>query len=145
MIPLPEQWQIFMALGGGGLLLAFLFDCYRVGRYFWRPRGMTSHLGDAVFWLILTVFTFALLMFINWGEMRAYVFLGLGMGVTSYSLFLSGSIRPWLYRSGRLLGKVMAGGQRLITGVFFIVIVPGRIVYRLTSLFHRHRPPHPLE
>ncbi|WP_406677477.1 spore cortex biosynthesis protein YabQ [Moorella sp. ACPs] len=148
MIPVLEQWQIFLALCGAGLLLAFTFDCYRVGRYFWRPEPLRTHLGDALFWLIFTVLTFILLMLINWGEIRAYVFLALGLGIALYACFLSRGTRRRLYTGGRLLARMMAAGRHFIRQTFFIVIIPGRLFFRwigfplaaLKLILRRHHP-----
>ncbi|WP_258360688.1 spore cortex biosynthesis protein YabQ [Moorella sulfitireducens] len=148
MIPVVEQWQIFFALCGAGLLLAFVFDCYRVGRYFWRPGRLRTYIGDLLFWLIFTVLTFYLLMLVNWGEIRAYVFLALGTGSALYFGFLSRGTRRLLYRGGRLLAGFLASGRNLIKQTIFIVIIPGRLVLQwlggplaaLKRILHRHYP-----
>ncbi|GEA14562.1 MAG: hypothetical protein PWR22_1137 [Moorella sp. (in: firmicutes)] len=148
MIPVLEQWQIFLALCGAGLLLAFAFDCYRVGRYFWRPERLCTHIGDALFWLIFTVLTFILLMLINWGEIRAYVFLALGLGFALYTGFLSRGTRRRLYTGGRLLAGMIASGRHFIRQTFLIVIIPGRLIFRwvgfpvaaLKLFLRRHHP-----
>lgn len=134
MIPVPEQWEIFLALGGAGLLLAFAFDCYRVGRYFWRPGLPGTYIGDSLFWLILTAFTFTLLMLINWGEVRAYVFLALGLGAILYTLFLSRGVRQGLYAGGRWLARFMALSYRLVRQTVVVVIIPGRLALAVLSL-----------
>ncbi|QGP92084.1 Spore cortex protein YabQ [Neomoorella glycerini] len=148
MIPVLEQWQIFLALCGAGLLLAFAFDCYRVGRYFWRPGHLSTHMGDALFWLTFTALTFTLLMFINWGEVRAYVFLALGLGTILYAGFLSRGTRRRLYTGGRLLARMTAIGRRFLRQTVLVVIIPGRLVFScltfplaaLRLFLRRHHP-----
>jgi len=127
MITVPEQWQIFLALGGAGLVLAFIGDCYRVGRYFWRPGLPGTYIGDAMFWLVLTSLAFILLMAINWGEVRAYVFLGLGLGFFLYFIFLSRGVRRGLYAGGSLLARLAAWCCHLVKQTVVVVVIPGRL------------------
>ncbi|OIQ10274.1 spore cortex biosynthesis protein YabQ [Neomoorella thermoacetica] len=127
MIPVLDQWQIFLALAGAGMVLAFAFDCYRVGRYFWRPRSLATMVGDALFWLLFTLLTFILLMLINWGEVRAYTFLALVLGALLYGLFLSRGTRRCLYAGGRILGSALALGRRLLNRTVLVVLLPGRL------------------
>ncbi|MDN5326364.1 MAG: hypothetical protein PWP41_1060 [Moorella sp. (in: firmicutes)] len=127
MIPVFDQWQIFLALAGAGMVLAFTFDCYRVGRFFWRPRSLATLAGDALFWLLITLLTFILLMFINWGEVRAYTFMALGLGALLYGLFLSRSTRRCLYAGGRFLGSSLALGRRLLNRTVLVILLPGRL------------------
>jgi spore cortex biosynthesis protein YabQ len=128
MISVPEQWQIFLALGGAGLVLAFIGDCYRVGRYFWRPGLPGTYIGDTLFWLVFTALTFILLMAINWGEVRAYVFLGLGWGFFLYFLFLSRGVRRGLYAGGRILAGLVARGCHLLKQTVVVVVIPARLL-----------------
>lgn len=134
MIPVFDQWQIFLALAGAGMVLAFTFDCYRVGRYFWRPRHLATLAGDALFWFLFTVLTFILLMLINWGEVRAYTFLAMGLGALFYGLFLSRSIRGCLYAGGRFLRSAMALGRRLLNRTVLVILLPGRLAFNFLAL-----------
>ncbi|SMB89503.1 spore cortex biosynthesis protein YabQ [Thermanaeromonas toyohensis ToBE] len=90
-------WLTFLALAGWGIVLAFLLDCYRICRYYWRPSRLVTQVTDLSLWLFLLVFTFFLLFLINWGEFRAYVLVAWALGALLYS---QGShlVRPWLYR-----------------------------------------------
>lgn len=72
-----------------GFLLGIFFDMYRVLRGVVRPRKIITHLGDLLFWLLSTGFIFLLLLFGNWGEIRLYVFIGIGLGALVYLRWFS--------------------------------------------------------
>jgi len=133
MTPVLEQWQIFLALSGAGLVLAFAFDCYRVGRYFWRPRVLGTYAGDFLLWSIFTVFTFAFILLVNWGEVRAYVFLAIFIGAGLYMLFLSRQVLRGLYVGGYWLVRILNFSRRLLGRTLFVVFIPGRWVLAFLS------------
>ncbi|NLW07130.1 MAG: hypothetical protein GX039_03985 [Clostridia bacterium] len=105
MTPVAEQWQIFLSLAVAGIALAFVFDCYRVARYYWRPGALATYAGDTLFWVLTTFLIFAFLMLINWGEVRGYVFLALGSGAGFYLFALSRHVRKILYAGGFRLAR----------------------------------------
>lgn len=133
MIPVLDQWRLFLALAGAGMVLACAYDCYRVGRYFWRPRYLTTLAGDALFWLLFTLLTLTLLMLINWGEVRAYTLLALGLGAALYGLILSPGVRRGLYAGGRFLGALLAFGRRLLNRTVLVIFLPGRLAFNFLS------------
>ncbi|MDK2820633.1 MAG: hypothetical protein PWP31_598 [Clostridia bacterium] len=149
MIPVTAQWQIFIALIGLGIILAFVFDCYRVGRYFFRPTSIGTQIGDIIFSIFLTIITFILLMFINWGDVRAYVFLAIGFGLIFYMFFLGNFLRKGLYAGGRVGIKVIRFSKLVFNKTFFIIFLPGRFILSWFSwvfapfkaIWHRMRPP----
>ncbi len=131
MIPVTEQWQIFFTLFIVGLALAFIFDCYRVGRYFWIPGIWGNYIGDFVFWIIFSALFFFLLLLINWGELRVYVLLAICAGVGVYMIFLGSILRRGLYTVGRLLERVLSFCCRLLGRTLLIVFIPGRWMWTL--------------
>ncbi|MDN5344258.1 MAG: hypothetical protein PWQ18_369 [Clostridia bacterium] len=130
-------------------MLGFIFDCYRVGRYLGRPGVVATYIGDISFWVLFTALAFTLLMLINWGEVRVYVFLALALGVTLYTCFLSRGVRRGLYTGGRWLAGLWAFNRRLLRRTVLVVIMPGRwfltgLMLPFTPLRHfwrRWRPP----
>lgn len=74
----------FLTLFGGGFLVSALYDVYR---HFWYSKHRLSwvkHIGDALFCLCAAVTIISVLFYANWGELRLYVFLGLGCGIFTY-------------------------------------------------------------
>lgn len=76
--------RTFLIMLGGGIAVSGLYDLYR---WLWLRkhwRGIGKHLGDGVFVLFAGVVLVGLLFFSNWGELRSYVFFGLGIGILFY-------------------------------------------------------------
>lgn len=97
------QWQTFLTLAGGGILMGFFFDLYRVCRYFWRPSYWITQITDFILWTVFLAITFALLMLTNYGEVRGYVFVALSLGWGVYATVAGQATRRSLYRVGRVL------------------------------------------
>lgn len=102
-----DQVIAFFLVTVWGNLAGFIFDCYRTLRQIWRPGHWGTSLGDIAFWCLLTVFTYFFLMLITWGEVRFYVFLGIGLGLCIYLKFFSKIIRKYLL-------KVFISGKEIL-------------------------------
>lgn len=86
------QWLTLgmMLLAGAGM--GVLFDSYRiVSGELKFPRWTVSVL-DIVYWISSAIIVFQLLYESNYGEVRAYVFIGLALGAAFYALLLSSLI-----------------------------------------------------
>jgi len=93
-----NQAIIFSLVLVWGIFVGLIFDCYRTFRLFWRPGLWGTSLGDLFFWLLVTSLTYFFLMLISWGEVRFYVFLGIGIGFLLYLKLFSSSIRKFLQK-----------------------------------------------
>jgi len=89
MISLEGQIINFLVTVGLGLVMGSVFDFYYVLRCFFRPRKIFVHISDLFIWLFMIALVFVTLVYVNWGEMRFYVFLGLIFGMFIYYLLLS--------------------------------------------------------
>lgn len=88
--------RTFLTMLSGGLVVSGLYDLYR---WLWlrkHRRGWGKHLGDLAFMLIVTGFLITLLFLSNWGELRSYVFLGLGIGMLCYFKIIKVIIKRFL-------------------------------------------------
>ncbi len=83
------QVMAFAATIALGMFIGFASDVLRVMRNTFRPSRPMLFFYDLFFWAIMTVITFIVLISSNWGEVRAYVFIGLGFGATIYAVVLS--------------------------------------------------------
>lgn len=85
-----DEIRTFLIMFGGGIIVSGLYDFYR---WLWLRkhwRGIGKHLGDVFFVLLATVILIGLLFFSNWGELRSYVFFGLGIGILFYFKAIKG-------------------------------------------------------
>ncbi|MDI3481958.1 MAG: hypothetical protein PWQ97_1613 [Tepidanaerobacteraceae bacterium] len=84
-----EQVALLVTAIAIGAFVGLLFDFYRRIRSFITPGPILTALGDLAFWGIVTVVTFFSLFRVNYGEVRGYLFFGLGLGLLLYLSFIS--------------------------------------------------------
>jgi spore cortex biosynthesis protein YabQ len=87
--PVAEQAWILAITVLAGMVVGLLFDACRVGRKVLRPSRRLLFLVDLLFWFLAALFVFLMLLAVNRGEVRAYVFVGLSAGWALYVLFFS--------------------------------------------------------
>lgn len=86
-----SEQQLFTLLwmigAGGGI--GFIFDLYRITRGLVQPRWLWTALGDLLFCFMVVAFTYVILLRVNFGEVRSFVFLGIILGLFFYYRLLS--------------------------------------------------------
>jgi len=120
-----DQLFAFLVTIGIGFLAGILFDFYRVFRGLWRPKKLGTFVGDILFWFVMTVVVFTLLLVGNWGEIRIYVFIGVGLGAYLYVRFFSKRWQKLIRSIFIYLGKILVGFWKVVTWPFKMV---GKIV-----------------
>ena len=84
-----NQTQVFLIFIFCGALVGLLFDVFRILRKSFKTPDFITYIEDILFWM-LTCFLLAYALFqYNNGEIRAYLFIGLFIGITLYILLLS--------------------------------------------------------
>jgi spore cortex biosynthesis protein YabQ len=122
MTPVFVQIKYFLNTVAIGLMMGIVFDFYRAIRFFKRPHKWTAHVLDVFISVILTALVFLLLLFSNWGEVRFYVFIGIGLGLGIYMRCCSGKILVlwlnwiiFLSKSIKAILKIMSLPIKLFT------------------------------
>lgn len=100
-----EQLTDLAWITGTGFLGGFLYDFYRAFCRVRRFKKASVFIGDLCFWLFLTILAGGLLILINQGEVRFYVFLGLSLGAVFYFKFCSRVGYIWMYKFLRLISR----------------------------------------
>lgn len=72
-----------------GLILALLYDLFRIKRRFVRTSAIFIHIEDVLFWVIAAIIVFLTSYIISSGETRVYFFSGVFLGGLLYYLLLS--------------------------------------------------------
>ncbi len=113
-----------------GLLIGLAFDLYRVVSFRFRvPRWLLPAL-DIVYWTAATLGVFWILLLYNQGEVRLYVFLGLGIGVTGYF----GLFSPWVIKAANLLLSLLIVLTSWMQRIFRVIfLLPGAAFVRLLA------------
>lgn len=84
-----NQTYIFLSTIYGGITIGFIYDLYRMIRMVTRPRKIGTGILDLLFWLTVFLISFALLFYVNDGEVRLYHLFGFILGGGVYMLILS--------------------------------------------------------
>lgn len=103
-----------LACGAG---LGFLFDLWRAYRAVLSPGWIVTSLGDLVFWALAAFLVAGALLLINYGQVRMYIFLSLGLGFFIYQVLLS----PFLRRPLRQLVRL---SYRWVGNVLRVLALP---------------------
>lgn len=125
----------FVTLGmmyAGGLALGGLYDVYRVLSGQLKVRAWLRAVLDLLYWLIGTLLVFALLYESNWGEVRPFIFLGLGIGITFYFLVFSRTMIRVIRFTIRAVLAAIRFGKRTVQ---LLIIKPARVMYRIVVIF----------
>lgn len=87
---LQEQIFTFAVAVSYGFFIGVVLDFYRsFFRYKKSVNYYVVNLLDVFLWILLTILFLFILLSSNWGEVRAYIFLALGIGVLIYYVLLS--------------------------------------------------------
>ena len=86
---LQEQLSTFSVAISFGIFIGIMLDFYK---NFFKLKKMNKYVTaifDFIFWFFITfIFAFVMLSS-NWGEIRGYIFLGVGIGATIYYIFFA--------------------------------------------------------
>ncbi|MGI6623690.1 MAG: hypothetical protein GX227_09075 [Clostridiaceae bacterium] len=98
------ELTVFGGAGAAGVLIAFLYDIFRLKRRIVRTRTVMVHIEDTFFWLIASIVIFLASYIISSGETRAYFYAGAFLGALLYIGLLS---KPVLWLLTQLI-KIIA-------------------------------------
>lgn len=77
---------IFIILG---ILISFIFDVFRSLRKKFKTCNFIIYIEDILFWLISGFLIVSAIFNFNAGELRAYLFIGILIGITIYILLFA--------------------------------------------------------
>lgn len=100
-----DQIMIFLTTIYGGIIIGFMYDLYRVFRYFLKPKKIATIIEDLSFWIMISIIAIGILFYSNWGQLRGYVFIGFVIGVLLYFVILSKLIIKILIKIIRVILK----------------------------------------
>lgn len=118
------ELHVFLATVYGGLIIGFLYDLYRIFRYFSRPKKIVTFIEDFIFWIIVTLISITILLISNYGELRGYVFIGFISGAIIYNRLLSKLVIYTLVYFVKMI-------VRVFKYILNIVLIPFRLIQRV--------------
>ena len=117
-----NQANIFLYSIAGGMLIAFIYDAFRIKRKAVRTKTLVIYFEDFIYWIIVALVMFAVIYCSNDGEPRGYIFAGAIIGVIVYALLLSKLIVRSSLAVLRFLYRVFGTVWSIITYPFKIAL-----------------------
>ncbi len=87
-----------------GVLVGFIFNYYQLLIYYLNPLRWVLFLLDLILWILLIAIVFGLLLWINLGEIRVYVFIALITGILIYYKKMAPQLKKKLSSMARING-----------------------------------------
>ena len=123
-----NQAYLFLIFILNGVLIGLVFDSFRVLRRTFKTPNFVTYLEDIFFWIIATFIVLYSLFLFNNGQFRAYIFIGILLGIAIYMLFFSKTIMS-------LSVKIISVIKGIIIFVIKIISYPLNIIYKFFYIF----------
>lgn len=72
-----------------GMILSIVFDIFRILRRSFKTSDIVTNIEDVIFGIIIGIIILSSIFLFNNGELRLYIFIGIGVGIIFYMLFIS--------------------------------------------------------
>ncbi|GAW92239.1 spore cortex biosynthesis protein YabQ [Calderihabitans maritimus] len=131
MTPVNQQVFHFVFTLLIGFIFGLIFDFYRIFRWLFKPKKFGTYLGDLFLWILLTALGFNLLLVSNLGEVRFYVFIGMGAGFALYYRFFSPGLTSFLRN---ICLEIMRWWRWIRAGLFLILRTIQKLVFALLGI-----------
>ncbi len=120
------QYQIFMfsITLYGGFLIGVLYEIYRIVRGTKRKKGLITSIWDILFLIVSFFIVIHIIFSSNFGDLRAYVFIGFIVG-----FFLYEKIIGRIFRS--LLIKIFSFLRLVFKKIIKFITAPLRFLWKL--------------
>ena len=118
-----SEFNIFLAFILIGLILGLLFDFFRILRRVYNTPDFLTIIEDVIFWIISGVIILVGIFVLNEGRIRAYLFIGLFIGIVFYIIMISKLVIKFGTSFFNLFNKVILFPLQKILRVFYKMFV----------------------
>lgn len=84
-----NQFLLFLIYLVSGVLIGIVFDFFRSLRRSIKTSNLFTYIEDIIFWAITSFIIVVTILKFNYGELRLYIFIGIGLGLIIYFITLS--------------------------------------------------------
>jgi spore cortex biosynthesis protein YabQ len=121
-----NQAFIFLVSVAGGLIIAFIYDIFRIFRKTIKAGDIITYIQDLIFWMLVAIIIFAMVYISNEGKLRGYIFIGITVGAVLYSLLLSNIVM----KSAMLIIKIVSFPIKVLIK---ILSVPAAAIVKVSA------------
>ncbi len=134
-VSVTSQTNTFLLSIGGGIASAFIFDLFRIRRRTIKACRYLVYAEDIIYWTLLALLIFVFVYFINEGEIRGYIFIGMILGATVYFLTASRFVIRILAAFFKFLFMFIGTFIKVILAPFIqLVRITARILKKINAL-----------
>lgn len=72
-----------------GVLISLLFDIFRIIRKLFKTSDLITYIEDIIFWILSGLILIYSIFIFNNGQIRAYIFIAIFIGIITYALTFS--------------------------------------------------------
>jgi spore cortex biosynthesis protein YabQ len=125
------QAYVFLCSVAAGMVIALVYDILRIIRRTVKTGSLLTGVQDLIYWLIAALIMFLSAYYSNSGQLRAYLFVGMFIGVVLYALLLSKSIM----RCSQFVIKIIVSFFKTLV---FVVSYPVRMLMKVAAVtYHK--------
>lgn len=84
-----NQTNLFIIFILNGIFIGILFDFFRILRKSFKTSDIITYIQDILFWILAGISILYSIFRFNNGEIRLYIFIGILLGITFYTLIFS--------------------------------------------------------
>ena len=115
ILSMADQVYTFLYVAGIGFAVGFFYDFLRLFRKFVKHSAALCNIQDAVYWMLVLVFTFYFMLNRFYGEIRLFSVLGFFLGMILYFATISRAVLSVLSLIWRFIAKVLSAFIKIIT------------------------------
>lgn len=119
-----NQLYVFLIYCLCGIIIGLFFDIFRILRKSFRTPDIVTYIEDIIFWILTGLFLIYIIFTFNNGEIRSYIFVGLGLGILFYLLIFS----KFFIKTNVIIIKYL---KAIFKKVFQIVTYPFKVIIRI--------------
>lgn len=123
------EFNIFLSFILIGLIIGFLFDFFRILRRTYKTPDFITILEDVTFWLVSGIILLLGIFILNEGKIRAYLFMGLFLGIVIYAMIFSKEIVKYGTKFLKFFNKFVVNPARKV------VKYVGRLLLKILRAF----------
>lgn len=102
-----SQAHVFLIFIINGMIIAFIFDIFRIFRKSFQTPDLVTYIEDIIFWFITCVLLAYSIYTYNNGEVRLFMFIGLIIGAILYILTISKYVIKFSVKIINFLKKII--------------------------------------
>lgn len=119
-----NQLYVFLIYSFSGVIIGLFFDVFRILRKSFKTPDFVTYIEDIIFWILTGLFLIYIIFKFNNGEIRSYIFIGLGIGILLYLLIFS----KYFIKINVIIIKYL---KAIFRTIFQIITYPFKVILRI--------------